>query len=78
MKNRILQFKTNINCESCVASVKPHLEHRAGIGTWDVDIQGKNKVLTIAADGITAQEVIDAVQRAGFKIELLNASNDRI
>ena len=29
--NQDLQFKTNINCGGCVASVKPHLDNADGI-----------------------------------------------
>ncbi|MFT3751275.1 MAG: heavy-metal-associated domain-containing protein [Agriterribacter sp.] len=67
-----LQFKTNINCGGCVASVKPHLDKADGIMQWDVNTVDKNKVLTVQSKGITAEQVIDTVQKAGFKIESLN------
>ncbi len=66
-----LQFKTNINCGGCIASVKPHLDGAEGICHWEVDTADKDKVLTVKSDGITQQEVIDTVKKAGFKIELL-------
>lgn len=67
--NLNLQFKTNINCGGCVASVKPHLDNADGVCHWEVDTASKEKVLTVKSTGITEQEVIDAVQKAGFKIE---------
>lgn len=70
--NQNLQFKTNINCGGCVATVKPHLDNADGVCHWDVDTASKEKVLTVKSTGITAQEVIDTVQKAGFKIEPLN------
>ena len=70
--NQNLQFKTNINCGGCVASVKPHLDSADGICHWEVDTANKDKVLTVKSKGITEQEVIERVQKAGFKIELLN------
>ncbi|WP_345232892.1 heavy-metal-associated domain-containing protein [Olivibacter ginsenosidimutans] len=72
MDNKEFQFKTNINCGGCIASVKLHLDKAAGVSEWKVDTDNKDKVLTVKADGITEQEVIDTVQKAGFKIEPLN------
>ena len=72
MENKNFQFKTNINCSSCVATVTPFLNDAEGICHWEVDISNKNKVLTVKPEGITEQEIIEAVQKAGFKIELLN------
>ncbi len=67
-----LQFKTNINCGGCVATVKPFLDKAEGIENWDVNTTDKNKVLTVKTQGITEKEVIEAVQKAGFKIESLH------
>ncbi len=70
--NQILQFKTNINCGGCVASVKPNLDIADGVCHWEVDTTNKDKVLTVKVEGITEQEIIETVQKAGFKIEALN------
>ncbi|MFT4015566.1 MAG: heavy-metal-associated domain-containing protein [Agriterribacter sp.] len=67
-----LQFKTNINCSGCIASVKPFLDKAEGITEWDVNTTDKNKILTVKSEGITVQQVIDTVQKAGFKIESIN------
>jgi copper chaperone CopZ len=71
MENKNLQFKTNINCGGCVASVKPHLDNADGICHWDVDTTNKDKVLTVKSTGITEEQVIETIQKAGFKIEHL-------
>jgi copper chaperone len=71
MDKQNFQFKTNINCGGCVASVKPHLDKVEGICHWEVDTTNKDKVLTIESEGMTEQEVIETVQKAGFKIEIL-------
>jgi copper chaperone CopZ len=71
--NQSLQFKTNINCGGCIASVKPHLDNAEGICHWEVDIVNKDKVLTVKSDGITQPEIIDIVKKAGFKIEPINS-----
>lgn len=64
-----LQFKTNINCGGCVAKVTPTLDTADGICHWKVDTDNKDKILTIHSDGITEEEVIATVEKAGFKIE---------
>lgn len=69
--NQDLQFKTNINCGGCVASVKPHLDNAEGVCYWEVDTTNKDKVLTVKSKGITEQEIIDTVKKAGFTIEPL-------
>ena len=58
MENKQFQFKTNINCGGCIASVKPHLDKAEGICHWEVDTANKDKVLTVKSEGITEQEVI--------------------
>lgn len=73
MENKNLQFKTNINCGGCVASVKPHLDNANGVSHWEVDTTNKDKVLTVKSEGVTEQEVIETVKKAGFKIEPLTA-----
>lgn len=69
--NQNLQFKTNINCGGCVEKVTPFLDNEDGVCHWDVDTTNKDKVLTVHSKGITAQQVIETVQKAGFKIEPL-------
>ena len=71
MENKNLQFKTNINCGGCVATVKPHLDNADGICHWEVDTTNKDKVLTVKSEGMTEQEIIDTVKKAGFTIEPL-------
>ncbi|WP_158861102.1 heavy-metal-associated domain-containing protein [Lunatibacter salilacus] len=73
MEDQNFQFKTNINCSSCVATVTPFLNDAEGICHWEVDTTNKNKVLTVKPEGISQQEVIEAVLKAGFKIEPLNS-----
>jgi copper chaperone len=70
-ENNNLQFKTNINCDGCVAKVTPFLNETKGINHWEVDTANKDKILTVQTDGITKEDVIQKVQEAGFKIESL-------
>lgn len=64
-----LHFKTNINCGGCVTAVTPHLNNTEGIVTWNVETTNTDKILTVKSIGITEQEIIEKVQKAGFKIE---------
>jgi len=70
-KDKTLKFKTNINCGGCVEKVTPFLNDANGICHWDVDTANKDKILSVHSEGITEEEVIQKVQDAGFKIELL-------
>lgn len=65
------QFKTNINCSGCVARVQPFLAEATGVCHWGVDIHNTDKILTVHSDGISEQEIMSTVERAGFKIEPL-------
>lgn len=69
MENREFQFKTNINCGGCVASVKPHLDKAEGVNEWNVDTSNKDKILTVKTEGITKEEVLDIIKKTGFKAE---------
>ncbi len=64
-----LKFKTNINCGNCVKRVSPFIDKIAGIESWSVDVDDTDKILTVKAENITAQQVIDAVRKVGFDIE---------
>jgi copper chaperone len=64
---KTIELKTNIMCSSCVAKVTPNLNEVAGETNWKVDIQNPNKILTVNAGDITGEEVINALERAGYK-----------
>jgi copper chaperone len=71
--DKILQFKTNINCGGCVAEVTPFLNKAEGVSHWEVDTTNKDKILSVYTEGITEEEVIQKVKDAGFKIEILKS-----
>lgn len=72
ISDEIMKFKTNINCSGCVAKVSPELDNADGICHWDVDINSKDKILTIHSEGITEEEVMANVKKAGFNIEKIS------
>ncbi len=67
-----LKFKTTIKCEGCIAQSTPFLNKIAGENNWEVDTKNPNKILTVSADNpISEEEIIKAVEAAGFKAEKL-------
>lgn len=65
-----LSFKTNINCNNCVAKVTPFLNQLENIENWQVDINNADKILSVSGEEeLSSEEVIEAVQKAGFSIE---------
>jgi len=65
------RFKTNINCGGCIKSVTPHLNSLENIESWKVDIDNSDKVLEVTSEGAIENEIVAAVQKAGFEIEPL-------
>ncbi len=69
MKN--LKFKTTINCPSCIAIVKPHLDNAIGENNWNVDTTDKNKILIINSETTSQEAIIKLIQNIGYEIEAL-------
>ena len=57
------RFKTNLNCGSCVAAVKPVLDRAPAIRSWRVDTANPDKVLTVEGDDLSAESVDRLVAR---------------
>ena len=66
------QFKTNINCGSCVAAITPHLNGNKEIKEWKVDTANPQKILTVETDNLTEDMVAKIITDAGYKAERLN------
>jgi copper chaperone len=67
-----LKFKTTIKCSGCVSKVTPALNNEASIETWNVDIYTPEKILTVESSDEDPAKVIELVEKAGFKIEVIN------
>ncbi len=53
----------------------PHLNENKGIQNWEADeadLKNPDKILTAEVDGVSREEVISTIQRAGFKAEHLS------
>jgi copper chaperone len=60
-------FKTNINCNECVAKVTSYINGVFGVNTWEVDTTAQDKPLTVTGD-YKDHELKEAVEKAGFQI----------
>jgi copper chaperone CopZ len=67
---KTIDVKTNIMCDSCIAKVTPVLNEAFGEGNWKVDTQNPKKILTVTTDNSNESQVIEAVEKAGYKAEL--------
>lgn len=67
----VLRFKTNIHCGGCVGAVRPHLDKLSGVTSWEVDTENQEKILTVKSSGVTADEILSVVKKAGFEAEAL-------
>jgi copper chaperone CopZ len=70
-KMKTIELKTNIMCGSCIAKVTPVLNEVVGENNWKVDIQNPKKILTLTSDDANENEVIQALQKIGYKAEEL-------
>ena len=66
-----IRFKTNINCGSCIRAVTPVLNQEVGANNWQVDTANPDKILTVSTAQVTADQVVKAVEAAGFEIQPL-------
>ena len=66
---KTLKFRTNIECSNCEARVKPFLDKKEGIASWQVDTDSADKVLTVETDSLEAKDIIKTIKRTGFVAE---------
>lgn len=69
---KTVELKTNIMCGSCIAKVTPTLNEVIGENNWKVDTANPKKVLTVTNENLSEEEVIKAVEKAGYKAESLS------
>jgi copper chaperone CopZ len=70
-----LNFKTNIKCGGCVATVTPFLNEIEQLDGWNVDTASPDKILTVqttarrTGDNQIGEVVKKAIEKAGFRAE---------
>ena len=65
----MIQLKTNIMCGSCIAKVTPSLDEVLGKSNWKVDILDPKKILSFQNENVKEEEIIKAIEAAGYKAE---------
>lgn len=66
-----MKFRTNLNCQSCVAAVKPLLAREPRIAEWVVDTAAKEKWLTVRGESLEPAVIQRLVREAGFEAEFV-------
>ena len=65
-----LQFRTNIKCGGCIATVTPYLNDVPKLNSWEVDTATQEKLLTINGEpGLDENLIIDTLEKAGYQAE---------
>ena len=68
---KILKFKTNIDSQEAVNKIAPGLDQEETVSKWQVDTNTDENILSVSGENLNPQKVENAVQEAGFNIELL-------
>ncbi|MDO4728992.1 MAG: heavy metal-associated domain-containing protein [Bacteroidota bacterium] len=71
MENNAIQFKTNLNCEGCVAKVQADLDKIVGAEKWHVDTANPLKILSVSSDA-DVQKIVEIVKSKGFVIDSID------
>jgi copper chaperone len=64
-----IRLKTSVKCNGCIATVTPFLDHLEGLERWSVDLNDPQRILTADISGISAEDVMAVLHKAGFKAE---------
>jgi copper chaperone len=67
-----IKLKTSLKCNGCLATVTPLLNQLEGLGEWSVDLADPNRTLTAEVSGISAEDVIAVINKAGFSAEKIS------
>lgn len=62
-------FKTNAKCEGCLAKIEEILQGKINREEWNLDLSDFNRPLTVTSDKLVADDVVELISKAGFKIE---------
>ena len=68
-----LKFKTSLKCNGCVNAITPFMNSIEGVESWNADLNSADKIVEVVpgtkANSSLANEVIDKINRAGYKAE---------
>jgi copper chaperone len=66
-----LIFKTTLKCGGCEDKVRPFLDALNQIKEWNVDLTVQPKTITAKGENLNPEEIIAAIEKAGFKAEIV-------
>ncbi|WP_234573259.1 heavy-metal-associated domain-containing protein [Rhodohalobacter sp. 614A] len=69
---KTLTFKTDIQCSGCVSTVTPYLDKQEGIHEWSVDLDHKDRILTVQTENMASDQIKKAIKEAGYSAEEIN------
>lgn len=64
------KYKTTAKCQGCIAKIAPFLNEIMTQDQWSIDLSTPDKILTVTSD-CPDNVILEALQKAGFKGELL-------
>jgi copper chaperone len=67
--NKNILFKTTMKCAGCIAAVTPGLNALKEVVSWEADVSGAEKTLRVEAEETAIPQIVDTLQKAGFKAE---------
>lgn len=67
-----LKFKTNVNCNHCIAKITPFMNDEKKIAEWSVDTANPDKIMTVKGDEVDEQLVKDTLAKAGYIAEAIS------
>ncbi|MGB9697210.1 MAG: heavy-metal-associated domain-containing protein [Ignavibacteria bacterium] len=73
---QVKKFKTNLSCNHCINKITPYIKALDWIKHWEVDLNSSDRLLTIIADEIKAEEVVKALNEAGYNAEVIEEQKD--
>lgn len=68
---QVRKFKTNLSCNHCINKITPSIKALDWVKHWEVDLKSSDRVLTIIADEIKTEEIVKALNEAGYNAEVI-------
>jgi len=69
-------FKTNLQCTNCRARVAPLFDKSDQIQDWKLDLKDPDRRLRVTFSGDDPDDIIQIVNKVGFKAELDEALSE--